>query len=25
MALAGVAFLVWFLLIQGPGSDIAPR
>ena len=25
MALAGVAFLVWFLVIQGPGSDIAPR
>lgn len=25
MAIAGVAFLVWFLVIQGPGSDIAPR
>jgi len=25
MAVAGVAFLIWFLVIQGPGSDIAPR
>jgi hypothetical protein len=25
MALAGIAFAVWFLVIQGPGSDIAPR
>ncbi len=25
MALAGAAFLFWFLVIQGPGSDIAPR
>lgn len=25
MAIAGIAFLVWFLIIQGPGSDIAPR
>ena len=25
MALAGIAFLVWFLIIQGPGSDLAPR
>jgi hypothetical protein len=25
MAIAGVAFLVWFLVIQGPGADIAPR
>jgi len=25
MALAGAAFLIWFLVIQGPGSDIAPR
>ena len=25
MAVAGIAFAVWFLLIQGPGSDIAPR
>jgi hypothetical protein len=25
MAIAGLAFLIWFLVIQGPGSDIAPR
>ena len=25
MAIAGIAFLIWFLVIQGPGSDIAPR
>jgi hypothetical protein len=25
MAIAGVAFLIWFLMIQGPGSEIAPR
>ena len=25
MAVAGIAFLIWFLVIQGPGSDIAPR
>ena len=25
MALAGLAFLIWFLVIQGPGADIAPR
>ena len=25
MAVAGIAFAVWFLMIQGPGSDIAPR
>jgi hypothetical protein len=25
MALAGVAFLIWFLVIQGPGSELAPR
>ena len=25
MAVAGIAFLVWFLVIQGPGSDLAPR
>ncbi len=25
MALAGIAFAVWFLVIQGPGSDLAPR
>jgi hypothetical protein len=25
MALAGIAFAVWFLIIQGPGSDLAPR
>jgi len=25
MAVAGIAFLLWFLVIQGPGSDIAPR
>ena len=25
MVVAGTAFLVWFLLIQGPGPDIAPR
>jgi hypothetical protein len=25
MALAGVAFAVWFLIIQGPGADLAPR
>jgi hypothetical protein len=25
MALAAIAFAIWFLVIQGPGSDIAPR
>jgi hypothetical protein len=25
MAVAGIAFAIWFLIIQGPGSDIAPR
>lgn len=25
MAIAGIAFAIWFLIIQGPGSDIAPR
>ena len=25
MAVAGIAFLLWFLVIQGPGSEIAPR
>jgi hypothetical protein len=25
MAVAGIAFLAWFLLIQGPGPDLAPR
>lgn len=25
MAVAGIAFAVWFLIIQGPGSEIAPR
>ena len=25
MAVAGLAFLVWFLVIQGPGAEIAPR
>jgi hypothetical protein len=25
MALTGIAFAVWFLIIQGPGSDLAPR
>jgi hypothetical protein len=25
MAVAGIAFVLWFLVIQGPGSDIAPR
>jgi hypothetical protein len=25
MAVAGIAFVIWFLLIEGPGSDIAPR
>jgi len=25
MAIAGVAFLIWFLVIQGPGAEIAPR
>jgi hypothetical protein len=25
MAVAGIAFLIWFLVIQGPGSEIAPR
>jgi hypothetical protein len=24
MILAGTAFLIWFLLVQGPGPDIAP-
>jgi hypothetical protein len=25
MAVAGIAFLIWFLLIQGPGPDFSPR
>ena len=25
MAIAGIAFAVWFLVIQGPGPDLAPR
>jgi hypothetical protein len=25
MAIAGIGFVIWFLVIQGPGSDIAPR
>jgi hypothetical protein len=25
MAVAGIAFLFWFLVIQGPGADLAPR
>ena len=25
MAVAGIGFAIWFLVIQGPGSDIAPR
>lgn len=25
MAIAGIGFAIWFLVIQGPGSDIAPR
>jgi hypothetical protein len=25
MVLAGTAFAVWFLILQGPGPDIAPR
>lgn len=25
MVIAGAAFAIWFLVIQGPGSDIAPR
>ena len=25
MVVAGIAFAIWFLVIQGPGSDIAPR
>jgi hypothetical protein len=25
MAIAGIAFAVWFLVIQGPGSELAPR
>jgi hypothetical protein len=25
MAVAGCAFLFWFLVIQGPGADLAPR
>jgi hypothetical protein len=25
MAVAGIAFAVWFLIIQGPGADLAPR
>jgi hypothetical protein len=25
MVIAGVAFLVWFLIVQGPGPDIAPK
>jgi hypothetical protein len=25
MALTGAAFLFWFIVIQGPGADLAPR
>ena len=25
MAVAGIAFFVWFIVIEGPGSEIAPR
>lgn len=25
MAIAGCAFLLWFIVIQGPGSDFSPR
>jgi hypothetical protein len=25
MAVAGIAFFIWFLLIQGPGPDFSPR
>ena len=25
MAVAGLAFLFWFIVIQGPGADLAPR
>ena len=25
MVIAGIAFFVWFLVIQGPGPDLAPR
>jgi len=25
MAIAAIAFVIWFLVIQGPGSSIAPR
>jgi hypothetical protein len=25
MAIAGLAFAIWFIVIQGPGPDIAPR
>jgi hypothetical protein len=25
MILAGTAFTIWFLIVQGPGPDIAPR
>jgi hypothetical protein len=25
MALAGIAFVIWFVVIQGPGPDLAPR
>ena len=25
MAVAAIAFLIWFLVIQGPGSSLAPR
>jgi hypothetical protein len=25
MILAGIAFTIWFLIVQGPGPDIAPR
>ena len=24
MVIAGIAFVVWFLVIQGPGPDLAP-
>ena len=24
MVVAGIAFFVWFLVIQGPGSDLSP-
>jgi hypothetical protein len=25
MVIAGLGFAIWFLLLQGPGSSIAPR